>query len=90
MSEYPQGFEGYPYASPTAERRIRRVTSLLSVVACVGLVVGLYMALLTPQIGLGSLATLIGFVLLILVPFIGKRMRSAALAAEKAEGSTST
>lgn len=86
MSEYPEGFEGYPYASPEAERRIRLVTTLMSVVACGMLVVGLYLALLTPNIGLGSVLTLVGFVDLVMVPFIGKRMRATALAAERGEG----
>lgn len=79
MSDLP---EDYPYASEPAERRIRAVTTAISVVAVVLLLAGLYLALLTPNIGLGSLLTLVGFLDLVFVPFIGKRMRNAALERE--------
>lgn len=79
MSDYP---EDYPYASVEAEQRIKRVTSAVSVVAVGLLLVGLYLAMLTPNAGLGGLLTLVGFFDLIAVPFVGKRMRSAALARE--------
>lgn len=79
MSEYP---EGYPYASVESERRIKLVTSVVSVVAVGLLLVGLYLAMLTPNAGTGGLLTLIGFITLIAIPFVGKRMRSAALARE--------
>ena len=79
MSDFP---EDYPYASVEAERRIKTVTTIISFVSVGMLLVGLYLALLTPSIGPGSLLTLIGFEALIFLPFIGKRMRNAALARE--------
>lgn len=81
-SDLPEGLEGYPYASPQAESRIKLVTSLLSVVAVGMLLVGLYLALFTTAIGVGSIVALVGFVDLMLVPFLAKRMRRAALQRE--------
>lgn len=79
MSDLP---EDYPYASPEAEQRIKRVTATMSVITCALLVAGLYLALQTPRFGTGSLVTLLGFVGLIAVPFVGRRMRNAALERE--------
>lgn len=76
------GFEGYPYASVEAEKRIKLITSLLSVVAVVVLVAGLYLALFTPNIGIGGILSVVGFFDLMFVPFIAKRMRRAALVRE--------
>ena len=86
MSDFP---EDYPYASVEAERRIKLITSVISVVAVGLLMVGLYLALFTPNIGIGSLLVLVGFVDLIFLPFLGKRMRNAALAKERGETSFS-
>ncbi len=79
------GFEGYPYASVEAEKRIKLVASTLSVITVGMLVGGLYLALFTTAIGVGGLLTLVGFVALMMVPFVAKRMRRAALAREAAE-----
>ncbi len=80
------GYEGYPYASVDAERRIKRVASTLSLVTVGMLVGGLYMALFTPSPGAGGLLTLVGFIALMMVPFVAKRMRRAALAREADQG----
>lgn len=80
------GLEGYPYASIEAEKRIKLVATSLSIVAVAMLLAGLYLALFTPDIGVGGLLALVGFVALMFVPFVAKRMRRAALARE-AEGS---
>lgn len=85
-ADVPEGLEGYPYASVEAERRIRTTTLLLSVIAVVMLLVGLYLALFTPRVGIGAMVTLIGFIDLMIVPFVAKRMRRAALAREAKDG----
>ncbi|MGI9017849.1 MAG: hypothetical protein ACR2HR_12220 [Euzebya sp.] len=85
MSTAPNSDElpaGYPYASVAAEQRIKRTAAALSVVTVGFLVAGLYLALFTPRVGLGGLLTLIGFVGLMVVPVVAKRMRRAALARE--------
>ena len=76
------GYEGYPYASVEAEKRIKTIASVLSLVTVGMLVVGLYLALFTTAVGAGGLLTLVGFVALMMVPFVAKRMRRAALARE--------
>ncbi|CAN5380434.1 hypothetical protein BH23ACT9_BH23ACT9_29880 [soil metagenome] len=77
------GFEGYPYASVEAEKRIKLVTSLFSVIALTMLVTGLYFLLGTgDRVGVGGLLALFGFIDLMIVPVIAKRMRRAALARE--------
>lgn len=78
-SDVPEGLEGYPYASDRAEARIKRVATALSVVAVALLLVGLYLALFTTSVALGGVLALIGFVDLMLVPFLAKRMRAAAI-----------
>lgn len=76
------GFEGYPYASVEAEKRIKLIASVLSVVAVGVLVLGLYLALFTPNVGIGGILSAIGFFDLMFVPFVAKRMRRAALIRE--------
>ncbi|MEE8603205.1 hypothetical protein [Euzebya tangerina] len=76
------GLEAYPYASIQAEKRIKSISGLLSVVTVGFLVAGLYLALFSPQVGLGGLLTLVGFIGLMVVPVVAKRMRRAALARE--------
>lgn len=83
--DVPDGLEDYPYASVEAERRIKLVATLFSFIAGSMLVVGLYLALFTPRVGLGGLFTLVGFVDLMMVPFVAKRMRRSALAREAGE-----
>jgi hypothetical protein len=85
--ELPEGLEGYPYASPEAESRIRRVTSALSVLSVGLLAGGLYLLLFTPdRIALGGVMALVGFVALMLVPTTAKRLRAAALRRERGAG----
>jgi putative effector of murein hydrolase LrgA (UPF0299 family) len=76
------GLEGYPYASVAAEKRIKAIATAGSILALGLLVVGLYLALLTPEAGLGGLLSLVGFIALMMVPFVAKRLRRAALARE--------
>lgn len=76
------GLEGYPYASVQAERTIKRAATVMSVLTVGFLVAGLYLALFTPNVGVGGLATLVGFIGLMVVPVVAKRMRRAALARE--------
>jgi hypothetical protein len=76
------GYEGYPYASVEAERRIKLIASLMSLVTVGMLLAGLYLALGTERFGAGGILTLIGFIALMMVPFVAKRMRRAALARE--------
>ncbi len=83
--DVPDGLEDYPYASVGAEKRIKTMATLLSVVSLAMLVAGLYLALFTPRVGLGGLLTLVGFVVLMVVPFVAKRMRNTALARERQE-----
>jgi hypothetical protein len=80
--DVPEGLEGYPYASVEAEGRIKLVATALSVVAVGMLLAGLYLALFTPQVGLGGVLALVGFVDLMVVPFLAKRMRAAAIRRE--------
>lgn len=80
--EVPEGLEGYPYASARAESRIKAVTTVISLVAVVMLLAGLYLALFTTSVALGGVLAAVGFVDLMLLPFISKRMRSAALRRE--------
>lgn len=77
--DVPEGLEGYPYANVAAEARIKRVATALSVVAVGMLLVGLYLALFTTSIALGGVLALIGFIDLMAVPFLAKRMRAAAI-----------
>ncbi|WP_370326891.1 hypothetical protein [Euzebya sp.] len=78
----PPGLEGYPYASEQAERRIRLVTTVMSFLAVGMLLAGLYLALFTPQVALGAILTLVGFVDLMVVPFLSKSLRRQALQRE--------
>ena len=80
-----EGLEAYPYASIEAEKRIKTIAGLLSFVTVAFLVVGLYLALFSTSVGTGGLLTLIGFIGLMVVPVVAKRMRRAALAREAAE-----
>lgn len=80
--EVPEGLEGYPYATPQAERRIKSITSVMSVVTCVALVAGLYLMLNTTSVALGGVLTLVGFFGLMVVPGVAKRMRRAAIERE--------
>jgi hypothetical protein len=76
------GLEGYPYASVEAERKIKRAATVMSVITVGFLVAGLYLALFTPNVGIGGILTLVGFIGLMVVPVVAKRMRRAALARE--------
>lgn len=76
------GYEGYPFASVEAEKRIKLITTLVSIVAVGMLLAGLYLALFTPNVGTGGILSLVGFFDLMFVPFIAKRLRRAALARE--------
>lgn len=80
--DVPEGLEGYPYASERAERRIKAFATTLSVVAVGMLLVGLYLALFTTSVALGGVLALVGFVDLMLVPFVAKRMRAQAIRRE--------
>lgn len=76
------GYEGYPFASVEAEQRIKLITTLISIVAVGMLLAGLYLALFTPNVGVGGILSLVGFLDLMVVPFIAKRLRRTALARE--------
>jgi multisubunit Na+/H+ antiporter MnhG subunit len=78
----PEGLEGYPYASPQAEQRIKLVTTIVSVIAIGLLLAGLYLALFTTEVLLGTILAVVGFVDLMVVPFLAKSMRRAALQRE--------
>lgn len=76
------GYEGYPFASVESEKRIKLITSSMSLIALAILVGGLYLALFTPQVGTGGILSTVGFFALMFVPFVAKRLRRAALARE--------
>ncbi|HUG84626.1 MAG TPA: hypothetical protein VMM13_08670 [Euzebya sp.] len=80
------GIEGYPYASVEAEKRIKLIATSLSIMAVGMLLVGLYLALFTPNVGTGGVISLVGFIDLMIVPFVAKRMRRSALAHEAQQG----
>ena len=65
---------------------IKAAATLGSALAVGLLLVGLYLAFFTEQFGIGGILSLVGFIALMMVPFVAKRLRRAALAREAALG----